>query len=268
MRYRALLAAVFISGIILGLVAGLWMAGRRDIRYVTVKKRMPAPAVRKKPGPKVAVVMDDFGYNMNNIDEVFDIKRPITLSILPNLTYSTKIAQLGRLNGYEVILHLPLEPHREDIPEEVDTINSRMTKSEIAVRLKSAIESVPGVKGVSNHMGSKSTEEKELVRVILADLKKRRLYFLDSLTSEKSVVGEISGLIGERHAKRDIFLDNSNNADDIRKQVLEMRALAFKKGRVIAICHDRKNTVKVLGEMMPGLASEGIEFVTLSELVR
>lgn len=280
MRYRVILIAVFIFGIVLGLAIGSWLAARRlPAKRILVKRKISAPAVRKKPtelppilkrfnNPRVAVVMDDFGYNVNNIDELFDMKRPITLSILPNLRYSKEVAQRASLNGYEAILHLPLEPHRNDIPEEADTINSSMSKSEIAARLESAIESVPGLKGVSNHMGSKSTEERDLMTIILGELKKRRLYFVDSLTSERSVSGEVAKQLGERYAKRDIFLDNSNDAEDIRKQVLEMRRLAFKKGRLIAVCHDRKNTVKVLSEMMPSLASEGIDFVYLSELVR
>src|SRR3989338_8265922 len=123
MKLKTITISVLALLLALGFI--LWWTARvvSRKRAPPVKRYITAPVVKKKPPPKVAIVMDDFGYNMNNLDEFFSIKRPITLSILPNLTYSTKIAQLGRTNGYEVILHLPLEPHREDIPEEVDTIN-------------------------------------------------------------------------------------------------------------------------------------------------
>lgn len=268
MRYKIFLITVFILGIILGMAAGVWLSARRVEDKYRAGAGKKAVKVKKLYHPKVAVVMDDFGYNTNSLDGLFRIKRPITLSILPNLRYSREIAVSAKSKGYEVILHLPLEPHRKDVREEVDTINSRMDEKEVLARLESGIESVPGLKGVSNHMGSKSTEEKPLMTIIFSDLNKKKLYFLDSLTSKRSVCREVARKTGLRYAKRSIFLDNSNAEDYIRKQILEMRRLAFKNGRAIAICHDRINTVKVLGEMMPELASEGIDFVYLSELVK
>lgn len=268
MRYKIFLIAIFVLGIILGMAAGVWLSARRVEDKYRAGAGKKAVKVKKPYHPKAAVVMDDFGYNTNNLDALFKIKRPITLSILPNLRYSREIAVSAKSKGYEVILHLPLEPHRKDVREEVDTINSKMDEKEVLARLESGIESVPGLKGVSNHMGSKSTEEKPLMTIIFSDLNKKKLYFLDSLTSERSVCADVARRTGLRYAKRSIFLDNSNAEDYIRKQILEMRRLAFKNGRAIAICHDRKNTVKVLGEMMPELASEGIDFVYLSELVK
>jgi len=80
-----------------------------------------APA-RSRKSAKVAVVMDDFGYNMNNTDALFAIGEPVTLSILPNLRRSRDIAESARKHGYEVILHLPLESHRNDVREEDGTL--------------------------------------------------------------------------------------------------------------------------------------------------
>lgn len=266
---------------ILALAAGSiyrlgFLAGRRAERPAP-KKYAAAPVVKKRKAdlpdvvkkfktPKVAVVMDDFGYNVNNLDTLFDIKEPVTLSILPDLRYSSEISRLARLRGYEVILHLPLESHRKDVREEADTIRSGMSEKDVIVRLEKEIASVPGISGVSNHMGSKATEDKELMAVIFRQLKKRRLYFFDSLTSEKSVCREMSAACGIRFARRDVFLDNSNNPDDIKKQLLELRELAFKRGRAIAICHDRKNTITVLSRMMPAMTDDGIRFVSLSEM--
>jgi len=166
-----------------------------------------------------------------------------------------------------VILHLPLESHRDDVTEEKGTINSRMTDEEILAMLAHDIGGVPGLSGVSNHMGSRATEDRRVMTVILRYLKKHNLYFLDSLTSGKSVCGQVASTLGARFAKRNIFLDNSNDEQYIENQVLSMRKLALRKGRVVALCHDRKNTVAVLGRMMPELERDGIEFVYLSELV-
>lgn len=266
---------------VLALVIGLalWRSAHPvRPKYVVMKKAPPAPAARKKPAmlpsvtkkvanPKVAVVMDDFGYNMNNLDSLFNIRKPITLSVLPNLPYSREISGLARSKGYEVILHLPLEPERKDVREEAGTIRSGMADKEIISRLEEDIGSVGMPSGVSNHMGSKATEEKTLMAVIIGSLKKHGLYFFDSLTSRKTVCQEVARSFGVRYAKRDVFLDLPNDPEHIRHQVLELRRVAFKRGRAIAVCHDRKNTIKILAEMMPELSAEGIKFVYLSELV-
>ncbi len=239
-------------------------------RVAAIKEKAKAvpEAIKRYKEPKIAIVLDDFGYNMNNTERLFSIKEPVTLSILPDLPYSTRVANLARENGRETILHLPLESHRPEAREEADTIRSGMSEKEVKSRLAAAIASIPGLKGVSNHQGSKSTEDRILMTVILTYLKEKGLFFLDSLTSDKSVCRDVAGVAGVRFARRDIFLDNSNQPADIEKQVLAMKKLALKKGRVVAIGHDRKNTIEVLARMMPELSGDGIKFVPLSELAR
>lgn len=233
-----------------------------------VKRAVPPSAPKKFKNPKVAIVIDDFGYNMNNVDALLNINEPVTLSILPDLRYSREIASLAHSRRREVILHLPLEPHSKDVREEVDTIKSGMGEKEIIARLAKEIDSVPGLSGVSNHMGSKATEEKGLMTTILKHLKKNNLYFFDSLTSEKSVSREVARATGVRYARRDMFLDNSNSVEYIEKQISDLEKLAFKRGKAIAICHDRKKTIMVLGRKMPEMARDGIRFVSLSDMVR
>ena len=134
--------------------------------------------------------------------------------------------------------------------------------------LEKDIKSVPGLKGVSNHQGSKATQDKHAMAVILADLKKRGLYFFDSLVTDKSICRQAAAEAQVLYAKRDIFLDNENSPEYIEKQMLSLRRAAFKYGSVIAVCHDRKNTITVLNKMMTPLAEEGIQFVYLSEMVK
>lgn len=240
----------------------------RSAKKDSVIPAAAAPAVaRSSRGAKVAIVIDDFGYNTNNLAAFYDIKEPLTFSILPNLRRSRDIADSVREHGYEAILHLPLASHRKDVTEEADTLKPGETKKEVVERLAKDIDSVPGIRGVSNHMGSLATEDKELMSNIFAYLKNRNLYFFDSLTSDKSVCRETAKGVGLRFARRDVFLDNVNNVGAIEKQLAGLETLALKRGRAIAICHDRKNTAAALANMMPQMAKDGIEFVYLSEMV-
>lgn len=246
--------------------------GKYDVLAIKINRKgvvKPEPAVKIYKRPRVAIILDDFGYNMRDLDILFNIKQPITLAILPNEMYSINVANMAKSRGFEIILHLPLEPHPSPgVVEEVTTIRTGMSEKEVLLHLKKEIASVPGIDGVNNHMGSKATEDIGLMTIILKYLKANNLYFLDSLTSQKSVCRAAAQSLGMWYGKRDMFLDNSNVTAAIEKQVMDMKDLAFKRGTVIAIGHDRKNTIAVLARMMPELAAEGIDFVRLSELVK
>jgi polysaccharide deacetylase 2 family uncharacterized protein YibQ len=229
----------------------------------------PAPeAAKKSAKPKVAIVIDDFGYNMTSVNMLFAIQQPVTLSVLPHVKYSKEVARLARSKGYEVILHLPLESSRSDVQEEANTITTKMSDKEITSKLASDIQSVPGITGVSNHMGSKATEDKRVMTVIISYLKTKRLYFFDSFTAQKSVCRDVARSLSVPTAKRDIFLDNSSDMAEIEAQMAVVKKMAFKYGQAIAICHDRANSIKALARKMPEMSGEGIEFVRLSELVK
>lgn len=239
-------------------------------RAVSAPSVPSAPAVKiskKRAGPIVAIVVDDFGYTMNNVDGFFDIDEPLTLSVLPHERYTKEVVSQARSRGYEVILHLPLESWRNDVKEEAVTIRSGMSEAEIGAKLKKELADVYGVHGVSNHMGSKATEDKKVMSDVMRYLKKDGLYYFDSLTSPRSVCKDAAAELGVRYARRDRFLDNDSKPEAIEKQLDDLKKLAFARGRAIAVCHDRKNTVAALAKKMPEMAAEGIEFVYLSEML-
>ncbi|MDO8525464.1 MAG: divergent polysaccharide deacetylase family protein [Candidatus Omnitrophota bacterium] len=223
-------------------------------------------AIRPSRPAMVAIVIDDFGYNTNNLKAFFDIREPLTFSILPNLRRSRDVAMAAKQRGCEVILHMPMASHRKDVKEEPDTLTPGDSIATVEARLAKAIESVPGAVGVSNHMGSSATENKALMSEVLVYLKKKSLYFFDSLTSEKSVCREAAESAGIRFARRDVFLDNYNDVDAIGAELADLGKLAMKRGRAIAICHDRKNTAIALAKAMPQMAGDGIKFVYLSDM--
>ncbi|MDO8488789.1 MAG: divergent polysaccharide deacetylase family protein, partial [Candidatus Omnitrophota bacterium] len=104
--------------------------------------------------------------------------------------------------------------------------------------------------------------------IVMAESKKRNLYFLDSFVTAKSVCREIANKMKVKFAKRDVFLDNQDNPVYIKQQLMKLKNLARKSGVAIAIGHDRKNTLKVLKEMLPVIESEGYKFVFVSEIAK
>lgn len=242
------------------------------ILLIRLWSKKPPKIIRPSIVGRVAIVIDDWGYNLDNLPTLQKIDRPITISILPNLIYSTQIAEEARQRKCEVVLHLPLEPHKEQHQNkfriESGTILCGMSKREVIEHLNQALRSVPYAKGVSNHMGSKATEDEKLMKIIFKEIKENNLYFLDSLVTNKSVCKSLSKKMRLKFAQRDIFLDNEEDPEYIRRQLQSLVLLAKKDGSAIGVGHDKEITLNVIKEAIPQLEGEGIRFVYLSELVR
>lgn len=229
------------------------------------KPKKPKPAVMIKG--KIAIVLDDWGYNLNNLGILDNIKLPLTCAVLPDLPYSSTIAQEAHIKGFEVILHLPMEPH-EKYRLEKNTILTDMDEERITAILNQDLSSMVYAKGVSNHMGSRATEDIRTMGAIFRELKKRRIYFLDSFVTNKSICSNLALRFGLGFAKRDVFLDNKNDPEYILRQIYTLKLKAKSKGGVIGIGHDRKVTLEVLAKIMPQLEKEGYRFVFVSDLAR
>lgn len=237
-----------------------------EISFLKKKRRLIPKAAGK--AAKIAIVLDDFGYSMNNISALYGINAPLTISVLPNLTYSRKIAEEAGSKQLEVILHLPLEPRSDKEHMEFGTIKTDMPPKEVRTILANALAGVPGAKGVSNHMGSKATKDRDLMKVIFDDLNKRHLYFLDNLTADGSVCGEVAAKSGVRAVTRSVFLDNEPDEGYIENQIRHTAEIADKAGFAVGVGHDRPLTVSVLARIIPELKNDGFQFVYLSEIVK
>lgn len=230
-----------------------------------LKEQKVSVGVRKG---KIALVLDDWGYNMRNWQALSRIKEPLTISVLPDLPYSTKIATFAQAEGYEVILHLPLESYEHKNMER-NTIYRDMEENKIQSILDGDFLSVPKAAGVSNHMGSRATEDERVMKIIFEAIKEKDIFFLDSLVTEKSLCENLAKEAGIKFTERDVFLDNVNDKNYIRKQLMELVRLACSSGRpVVGIGHARSLTLEVLEEEIEHLAEQGIEFVYLSEAVK
>jgi len=229
------------------------------------------PAKPKKPGfapkPRIAIVIDDWGYGLNNLSAAKEIRYPMTCAVLPNLRNSKTVAVFLHSAGFEVILHLPMEP-KEKYGLEKNTILVTSTPRDIRAIISQDLKGLVFAKGVSNHMGSRVTENRDAVTVVLRELSRRNLYFLDSFVTARTQAFRQAKRIGLRCARRDVFLDNVNDPVYIKAQINKLKLLAKSRGFAIGIGHDRKNTLKVLSQVMLVLAKEGYRFVFVSELAR
>ncbi len=224
-----------------------------------------APFVFPKGQGKIAIVLDDWGYSLNQLPTLESIRQPLTVAILPGLAHSADVAKGAKAKGHEVILHMPMEALDSHAPREAGTLLTHMSRQEILQHLTQSLESVPFARGISNHQGSKATADRPFMEVVLREVKRRRLYFLDSMTGD-SVCGDVAHHLKIPYARRAVFLDNDKSPAAIEGQLVELARLAGKKGYAIGIGHDRSVTMKVLQEALPALRQAGYTVVPVSEL--
>jgi len=235
-----------------------------QLTFLYAKPSLPRLAVR----PKVAIVIDDLGGENQMSQEILHWNVPLTLSILPFTPYSKVLAQQAHQRGKEVILHLPMEPHGypKTKPGE-GVLLQEMEEERFLRQLSMDLEAVPNIKGVSNHMGSRLMEDPGKVRIIMKELKRRGLFFLDSRTTPQTMGLQIAESIGVRATERSLFLDHSQDPEEIKRQLEKLAQLSLETGKAIGIGHPHPSTLKSLKEMIPRMKERGIEIVPLSSVV-
>lgn len=217
--------------------------------------------------PKVAIIIDDLGYQEEIAERILNLNFPVAISVLPFLSDSQLVAQMAKEKGMTVLLHLPMEPHNSNVNPGKGAIFSNMNEEEIRNKMLTNLLEFPEADGINNHMGSKVTENKEIMRIVLDEIKERDIFFIDSMTSPDSVGYQLSKEMGIKTAFRSVFLDNEQNIDYIRNQISLLKEFAIRNGSAIAIGHPYCNTIDVLNELDIILEAEGVEIVKLEELL-
>lgn len=244
-------------------------------RSTSVKSQPPPPLLQRHEEPlpssgkgRLAIIIDDMGSSLQEARSLAQIGVPLTFSIIPGLKSYREVARYAASNGMEIMIHVPMQskewPRRR---LEANGLLVSMPAEEIRERMKAFVADLPGAVGVNNHMGSEFTEHEDKMQPVLDVLKERDIFFVDSVTSPRSVGTALSREAGVRTARRNVFLDNEQNGPYIRGQIVQAARLARKSGAAIAICHPHPATIQTLAAVLPGLAGEGVTLVPASSLV-
>ncbi len=232
-----------------------------------VKKVQEKPESKKYSG-KLAVIIDDCGYDMSSVRTLLNTGLPFNFAVLPYKPYSSDVLEMIKSSGRVAMLHLPMEPmDRSAMSEGSSTICTDMSKEKILSLTRKAINSLQGISGVNNHQGSKATADAATMTTVLQELKNQGLFFVDSRTSSQSVARDKAVAMGVPTARNDIFLDNSSDVQAIRKQIYKAMEMAEKNGSAVAICHARPNTAKAWSMYANEIKNTGISLVPITELL-
>ena len=220
----------------------------------------------KYPGdsvPRVAIIVDDGGYGGPVTARILGLNPALTVAILPYTPAARETAQKAAESGFEVMLHVPMEP--ADMP---GRLTAKMSRAEIAKKTDEELAQIPQAVGVNNHIGSVFTADEGAITAFLENIKNRPLFFIDSRTTAKSKAYDTAKRLGIPAAMRDVFLDNEPDPNYIIGQFNQLMDVAKERGTAIGICHFRSTTAPVLTQMLPQLERNGIALVHVSELLQ
>ena len=220
--------------------------------------------------PRVAIIIDDIGYDVDAAESLMDMGVPITLSILPHRPHSTELALRAKKRKYEVMLHQPMEPMAyPSVKPGAGAIYSSLSRQEVANITEENIKAIPYAKGVNNHMGSRAMTNDATVQSMLEVIRQNGLYFVDSRTIGNTVGYDLATSMDIPAAERSVFIDKSDKADYQYSlgKLRETINRALEQGSCVAIGHPSPETINAIKSMVNKFEEAGVELVFASNLV-
>ena len=270
---------IVVGVVVAALAAGVVVLDRRQavrgqpsvlsgLGWATPSPRARATRASARPA-RVAVIVDELGGRADVAERVLALRRPVAVAVLPELPLSRRIARDAARAGLEVLVQLPLEPYR--FPEAdpgAGVLLAAMAPAEVTRRTRQHLAAVPGAVGVVTRMGSRFTEERGQMRAVLEPVLLQGLFFVDSVTSSRSVGYDLARALGVPAGRRQVFVDPDESESTARAGLRAVERWATSRGAVLAIAHGRLLTVRLLEEALPGWEARGVRLVPVSELVK
>lgn len=216
--------------------------------------------------PKVAIIIDDIGYQYETGRQLLELPLEFTFSFLPFAPYTKQLEESAYGKGKTVFLHLPLEPQSTDFDPGPGALMLADSPEIQRKKLKRCLAEVPHAVGVNNHMGSLYTEDKIAMDRLMVELSNLSLIFVDSYTTAASVGLESAREQGIKSSRRHVFLDNTLSKDHVCGQLEKLVKIAIESGFAIGIGHPHAETLEALKSCAPTYEST-VQYVSILDVL-
>jgi len=230
------------------------------------KYALPSPPLGGHP--MIAVIIDDVGLDRKRSDRVITLPGPLTISLMSYAEDLPHQAEQARAHGHELMMHVPMEPLADNIDPGPGVLMESLGPEENRRRIVNDLARFKGYVGINNHMGSKFTAYAPGMQIVMEELHRRGLLFIDSLTTDHSVGLALADKAGVPTAVRNVFLDNLGDFTAVEGQLTKLEEVARKKGAAIAIGHPRDATIAALEAWLPTLHEKGFVLVPVTTIVQ
>ncbi len=206
--------------------------------------------------PRVAIIIDDMGYRLETGRKLIALDLPLSFAFLPASPHATELMNKAHNRLRDILLHLPMEASSNKWDPGPGALFTSMTEQAIIKQVEENLDAVPLAIGANNHMGSKFTQDRIKMAAALQPIKKRSLFFIDSLTISSSVAAQVATEMAIKTSQRDVFLDNEHDVAKIKKQLDLLVERAQKHGTAIGIGHPYGATLSALEKYQYWLKKE------------
>ena len=221
------------------------------------------PAAAETTQPRLIIVIDDLGDNLDRGMAAISLPGPIAYAVLPHTPHSITLAEMAHRQGKEVMLHAPMA-NTANLRLGPGALSNDLGRQQLEKVLRDAIAAIPHLSGVNNHMGSLLTSQRHKMDWVMDVLADQGLFFLDSITTTRSVGWKSAYSKGVPWLMRDVFLDHEQTTAFVAKQFRYGVQLAREQGFAVLIGHPYPVTVKYLQEALPELGEQGVQLVSPS----
>lgn len=215
--------------------------------------------------PKIAIIIDDLGYQLAQSEQLLSIHHPMTFAIIPDSPYASVIADDVIEQSQELMLHIPMETVAQIAWEDGLTMGMNLTR--FSHKLATIFEQFPKAQGVNNHGGSLLTQSHEKMQWLMRDLSTRGLYFVDSRTTAATVAQWEAQRESVKNIARDVFLDNHRDVHAISIQFEKLKKIALKQGHAVGIGHPHPETIAFLRAELGKHEMKVFDLVHVSQLL-
>lgn len=240
------------------------------VGYLRLRPAPPPPVPEVPPvaagTARVALVIDDLGRSVADVETFEDLGAPLTYAVLPFEDSTREVVAELRRRGAEIVLHLPMQGQGKVGPGR-GALTAAMSEAELVAATRAALVAVPGATGVNNHMGSALTADEPTMRTVLGVVAAEHLFFVDSRTSAATVAYRVAADLEIPVAERQVFLDDDLRPGAIRFEFARLLNLARERGSAVAIGHPHPATLAVLRQEIPRARALGYQLVRVSVLL-
>lgn len=224
------------------------------------------PAASLPTTAKLVLILDDIGYSAEAGLRAIDLPALITFAVIPHTPHGKALAEAAHLAGRELMLHAPMS-NLSGMELGEGGLTLQQSEEEFLQVLTASLADIPYIKGVNNHTGSELTAALQPMQWVMQELKKRDLYFVDSMTTLDSVAGATAAQFRVPSLRRHVFLDNIQTAEAIDIEFRRAVVLAQEQGYAVAIGHPYPETLAYLETALPLLAASLVEIVPVSVML-
>jgi polysaccharide deacetylase 2 family uncharacterized protein YibQ len=228
------------------------------------RKTVPAPKIDNRP--RVAIIIDDMGYHRRIGEKLLALELNLSFSFLPHAPFAEQQEEKAYQMGRDIMVHLPMEASDAKWDPGPGALYLSAPPDDLKLTLKKNLAAVPHAIGANNHMGSLFTQNRQAMHRVLGELKKQRLFFVDSFTTAQSTGMDEAHKMGIKTNRRHIFLDNVQDPKKICIQLDKLVTLAEKQNQAIGIGHPYQATLDALRNCGKQLRTT-VQVVPVHELV-